>query len=455
MGMFTLALALGLFANPFSIVSQASQGKITASTTAKIRKEASTSSDSLGSVAKDKLVTVNGQVQAADGYVWYQVSVDGINGYIRSDLVQIIDEGSTTPDTPSTSVTAVNPISAMVQGNTTGTSVRVRKEASTSSSIVANATDGQSLTVTGTANGNDGKVWYQVKFNAGGTEVTGFIRSDYVKLSGELTAPSTNPGTPAEETPTPDTPGTPGTQEPTGDTVKDFETKQIGDKWYLIDNKNKVQYDIQTELFDKVTQNAEAYNTANKKLKVQKTLVVILVLLLIAAAAFIALLIFKIKGDSDSMYYRPQGGERRPASKPEYGRPLGASGVSTQRPGTSGSKPATRPAGQQAGTRPAGQPTGTRPAGQSAGTRPAGQPTGTRPAGQPTGPRPAGQPTGTRPAGQPTGTRPAGQPTGTRPAGQPTGTRPAANPAGQAKNFAADDDEFEFEFLKYDEKDNK
>ena len=122
MGMFTLALALGLFANPFSIVSQASQGKITASTTAKIRKEASTSSDSLGSVAKDKLVTVNGQVQAADGYVWYQVSVDGINGYIRSDLVQIIDEGSTTPDTPSTSVTAVNPISAMVQGNTTGTS---------------------------------------------------------------------------------------------------------------------------------------------------------------------------------------------------------------------------------------------------------------------------------------------------------------------------------------------
>ncbi|MGN0402803.1 MAG: SH3 domain-containing protein, partial [Acetatifactor sp.] len=408
-GMFALALVLGLSADPFSIVSQASQGKITASTTAKIRKEASTSSDSLGSVPKDKVVTINGQVQASDGYVWYQVSVDGINGYIRSDLVELIDGNTPADEGTSTEVTVVNPISATVHGNTTGTSVRVRKEASTSSSIVANAVDGQALTVIGTANGNDGKVWYQVKFNTGGTDVTGFIRSDYVKLSGDLTTPAPENNTPIEDTPT--------VQEPEVETIKEFETKEVDGIWYLIDNKNRQQYGIQADLFDKVTQNADAYNVAAKKVKSQKTIITILVLLLLAAAAFIGLLIIKLKGAGDDMYYRPaerdavrrrmadrpQSSERRPATKAEYGKPLGASGISGQRPGTNG----TRPAGQSGGARPAGQPAGARPAGQPAGARPAGQPAGARPAGQPAGARPVGQPAGARPAGQPAGARPA------------------------------------------------
>jgi hypothetical protein len=56
------------------------------------------------------------------------------------------------------------------------------------------------LTVTGQATGTDGKTWYQISFISNSVEVTGFIRSDYVALSGELQAPVEEQ--PVEEQPT-------------------------------------------------------------------------------------------------------------------------------------------------------------------------------------------------------------------------------------------------------------
>lgn len=478
-----LVLALGLLADGFAIVSHAeSQGKVTANS-AYIRKEPNVTSQAVGGAEKDDVITIRGQVQGGDGYTWYQTFVDSETlGYIRSDLVEITDgttpetvtTGETTATNPTTNtntnetpaeVAAVNPVSATVSG---GSSVRVRSNASTTSQIVKTVSNGLALTVTGTANGSDGKVWYQVSFSADNSEISGFIRSDFVTLSGELTPYTEEEPVPEEPVTDPEDSGT--ASEP--ETVKAYDTQLMDGEWYLIDNVNNEYQGIQ-ELFDKVTNNAAAYEEANKKVKMEKAIIIILVLLLVAAAAVIALLIFKIKDMMDDAYFseveketlkrrepaRAQSGSSKVmhtvgAEKPAGARPAGAKpagAVQGQRP--AGARPAGAAQGQRtAGARPAGSPQGQRPA----GARPAGAVQGQKPAGaRPAGATQSGQP-GQRPVGAAQSGQPGQRPAGARPAGtvqeRPQSQKPAGNQQSwQSKNFMADDDdEFEFEFLKYD-----
>ena len=478
-GMLALVLVLGagLFAENLAFVSHAeSAAKVTASS-AKIRKSADSSSEVIGSAAKDKTISIKSQTKGADGYTWYEVYVDANTlGYIRSDLVSITDgstptSSSTTTTTTTTTtatatpapavnetpvdVTAVEPVSATVTG---GQSVRVRSNASTTSQIVTTAENGMALTVTGQATGTDGNTWYQVNFIANNTEVTGFIRSDYVALSGELQAPSTEQ--PAEEQPSEEQPA-----EDTQTTSKDWDTQLQGDAWYLLDMVGQKQYKID-DLFssiDQITEINAQFETNQKKITSQKVVIIILVILLVAAAAAVTLLIFKIKDMTDAADFsdaeeaalrrrrvdRPQTGRGqggRPA--PQGGRTQG--GQKVMHEVGAERRPAGKPAGQ--GGRPV---QGQRPAGQQA--RPVTQ--GARPTAPQAG-RPA--PQGTRPAAPQTG-RPA--PQGTRPAAPQTGrpapqvdrpVKPAQNngnpqdPGWKSKNFMSDDDEFEFEFLNWD-----
>ena len=482
-GMLALVLVLGagLFAGDLAIVSHAeSAAKVTASS-AKIRKSADSSSEVIGSASKDKTISIKSQTKGADGYTWYEVYVDANTlGYIRSDLVSITDgstpsssSGTTTTTTTTTTatpapavnetpveVTAVEPLSATVTG---GQSVRVRSNASTTSQIVTTAENGMALTVTGQATGTDGKTWYQITFISNSIEVTGFIRSDYVALSGELQAPVEEQ--PTEEQPVEEQP------EDTQTTSKDWDTQLQGDAWYLLDMAGQKQYKIE-DLFnsiDQITEINAQFDTDQKKLKSQKAVIIVLVILLVFLAAAVTLLIFKIKDMMDAADFSDaeESVRRRRVDRPKTGRPAGQSSRpqgsqkvmhevgAERRPTGQGQRSVTgqqtRPTGQ--GARPAGQ--GARPAGQSSRpvadqqARPAGQ--GARPvAGQQA--RPAGQ--GARPvAGQQA--RPAGQ--GARPVA-PQVDRPARpvqnggnqDPGWKSKNFMSDDDEFEFEFLNWD-----
>ena len=460
-GMLALVLVLGagLFAGDLAIVSHAeSAAKVTASS-AKIRKSADSSSEVIGSASKDKTISIKSQTKGADGYTWYEVYVDANTlGYIRSDLVSITDgstpsssSGTTTTTTTTTTatpapavnetpveVTAVEPLSATVTG---GQSVRVRSNASTTSQIVTTAENGMALTVTGQATGTDGKTWYQITFISNSIEVTGFIRSDYVALSGELQAPVEEQ--PTEEQPVEEQP------EDTQTTSKDWDTQLQGDAWYLLDMAGQKQYKIE-DLFnsiDQITEINAQFDTDQKKLKSQKAVIIVLVILLVFLAAAVTLLIFKIKDMMDAADFSDaeESVRRRRVDRPKTGRPAGQS----SRP--QGSQKVMHEVGAE--RRPTGQGqrsvTGqqTRPTGQ--GARPAGQ--GARPvAGQQA--RPAGQ--GARPvAGQQA--RPAGQ--GARPVA-PQVDRPARpvqnggnqDPGWKSKNFMSDDDEFEFEFLNWD-----
>lgn len=497
-GMLALVFVLGagLFSENLAIVSHAeSAAKVTASS-AKIRKTADSSSEVIGSAAKDKTISIKSQTKGADGYTWYEVYVDANTlGYIRSDLVSITDgstppssSGTTTTTTNTTTtttatpapvvnetpveVTAVEPLSATVTG---GQSVRVRSNASTTSQIVTTAENGMALTVTGQATGTDGKTWYQISFISNSVEVTGFIRSDYVALSGELQAPVEEQ--PVEEQPTDEQPA-----EDTQTTSKDWDTQMQGDAWYLLDMAGQKQYKID-DLFNSLNQITEInaqYETNQKKISSQKAVIIILVILLVAAVAAVTLLIFKIKDMNDASYFsdveeetarrrrvdRPQGGRPqngRPA--PQGGRPQGSQKVMHEVGAER--RPASRPTGQ--GTRPDGRPApqGERPIGQT--VRPAASqerrpaPQGGRPVtpGQgrpaPQGGRPvtSGQgrpaPQGGRPTA-PQSERPAQQ--AGRPVARPTKPAPQSegnqDPGWKSKNFMSDDDEFEFEFLNWD-----
>ncbi len=445
-----LAVLTGLLVNGFSIVScAAEQGKVTAASGAKVRAEAASSSEMVGSAAKDKEITINGSVQGSDGYTWYQVTVDNVNGYIRSDLVQKVGEGTataptTTNETPA-EVERVNPVSATVTG---GQSVRIRSNASTTSQIVTTAASGLVLTVTGQATGSDGKVWYQVSFTSNAAAVEGFIRSDYVNLSEALTPYTEEPAT----TDTPDE--TPAEPETPADTVekRPYETVEQNGEWYLVVTETNQGYAIQ-DIFDKMTSNAEEYARLEKKVKTDKVVVIILVILLIGAVGGATFLFFRMKDMEDARYFSAV--EKETLRRREPAKKSGQKVMHTVGASQSGARPAggTRPAG---GARPAGAP--------QAGARPAGAPqAGARPAGaSQAGARPAGAPqAGARPAGAPqAGARPAGaSQAGARPGEggkPPVASKQAANSGNarqgwQSKNFMAeDDDEFEFEFLNCD-----
>lgn len=477
-GMLALVLVLGagLFSEDLAIVSHAeSAAKVTASS-AKIRKSADSSSEVVGSATKDKTISIKSQTQGADGYTWYEVYVDANTlGYIRSDLVSITD-GSTPPSSSNTTsaatttntatpapaanetpveVTAVEPMSATVTG---GQSVRVRSNASTTSQIVSTAENGTALTVTGQATGTDGNTWYQVSFISNNTEVTGFIRSDYVALSGELQAPSAEQ--PAEEQPS--------EEQPADETQssKDWDTQLQGDAWYLLDMVGQKQYKID-DLFssiDQITEINAQFETNQKKITSQKVVIIILVIILVALAAAVTLLIFKIKDMNDAAYFsdveeeterrrvdRPQGG-RTQGGRPQGGRPApqGSRPKNTQKVMQDVGeerRPASRPAGQ--GTRPVSKQAA-RPVSQTA--RPAAQ--AARPAAQ--AERPVGQQGRPVKPAAPQGGRPA--PQVDRPVSRPA--RPVQNggeqdPGWKSKNFMSDDDEFEFEFLNWDNDDDK
>lgn len=535
-----LVLMMGLMMDRFSIVSHAdTKGTVTANA-AVIRKETDVNSEALGSVAKGKVIDIRSEVKDSAGVVWYEVYASGqVTGYIRGDLVEVsgsVPAGETPSSTPSeppvmnptVEVTALEPLSATITANDT----RVRADASTDGAIITTVASGMAVTVNGQATGTDGKTWYQVGFNSDGTEVAGFVRDDYLTLSGEAVPLG-------EGTPSGDGGGAEGgePQDPAAPT-KDYDTQLQNGEWYLLDYGAGEQYKVE-QLLTATKSNYEAYKESLGTIKIQKIVIIVMVVLLVLAILAATLLFFKIRDVMDEAYFSAVEKETvraRSAGKGQAGRTQGASSrrvmqtIGGDESGPAASGKTVRPAAQKSQSSqgrpgavqgqpkpsggmksPAGQPRAAaagqgRPSGAVQGQgRSAGAPgtvqTGTAGAGQgqprpagnggmsqarPTGsgqPRPAGAaapggavkpasnaqprtaPSGkmsgsvssARPAGQP---RPGAQQASGRPAGQ--NSRPAQlskpghqDPGWKSKNFMTDDDdEFEFEFLNWDEDDN-
>ncbi|HKM33303.1 MAG TPA: SH3 domain-containing protein, partial [Lachnospiraceae bacterium] len=291
-----------------SMDALAAEGVVQASS-ANIRSSADPGSTILASVLKGDKLTIKEQATGTDGKTWYKVFIDGNTlGYVRSDLLSTTENVPVSTTTTTTTTPEVTPatnndsssLNTNVTVNTEGVSsvqpvsgsvakdqVRVRADNTTSAGIVTTIKKDVVFTVNGTKTNATNEIWYLVNCVVNGTDVTGYIRSDFVTLTGDLL--------PVEETPV-------ETTETSEETVpveevevpKDYETRQEDDVWYLVDNVASAKYQI-SKLITTAQQNATDLISAQKKISKQNVIIVVLTIILVVMALGITLLIFKIK----------------------------------------------------------------------------------------------------------------------------------------------------------------
>ncbi len=454
-----------------SLITLAAEGKVTAQA-AKIRATASTTSEQVGSATRGEKYTITGEETGADGYVWYKITFDGNKtGYIRSDLMEKTGEvtNSGTTANPTVPVTDVQPVSATI----TGSSVRVRSDASTSGSIIAGVVRDYVVTVNGQATDSQGKTWYRVTYSSENGEITGFIREDFLTVSGTITPVTDTPvvDDPVVNDPVVSEPGandTPQTNDPV--VVKAYEVIEENGVWKLVDNTAGRKYDA-AALIKANDVNPPKLEELEKKVSSQKGWIVFLVLLVIALGVLATLLFLKVKDVMDEAYFaavekdtiRQRQGQKANNSAArnktvmqtvgsngsgnKQGMPRNTSVPKPANPNTNRA-PQQRPAGSAPQTVKVSNPEDTRapkPVGQqrSAQQRPAG----TAPAQRPVNPgtqqaRPANQ---GAPAQRPAA--PGAQQA--RPVAQQKAVE--TQQSWQSKNFVAEEEEdFEFEFLNWD-----
>lgn len=288
----------------------------------RVRNEASTESEVMTAVNAGDKLNVFSEVQDSAGNTWYKVAVNNASGYVRSDTVQetsepaaemVTAEQSAATDQPaaadqpaepaaSSAVTSMASQAATIKKD----DVNVRSEASTNSNVVANLANGAAVTLTGSTTDGSGNTWYQVNFINNGSNVTGFIRSDFVEL-GEVMEPQA----PAEETPAEgedpglaDMYGDMPTEEETAgnDYELFFEPDAEGvDCWYIHDNIAQKRYKLE-QLMKADEMNASNIAIKDKEISRMRIVLIVLAVLLVIALAAAAIFGFKyhdLKDDDD------------------------------------------------------------------------------------------------------------------------------------------------------------
>ncbi len=242
-------------------------------------------------------------------------------------------------------------------GKVTSTTANVRAQASTTSDAIASLSKGDTIDIKSQTTGADGYIWYQITVDA---NTTGYIRSDYVKLSGELKAPTETASTPDP---------IPTTTETTQPTIqKIWDTQEQADGWFLLDYNQGKQYNIDN-LFKTNETNTELIEKQESRIKSLRTGLIILVILLIAAIVAAVIFFMKWKDLDDRAAFAEAEKERtkRIAGHGEGRRPQGQE------------RPARNAAGRDGARReaPSGErrrPEGARPADRQTGERPAARP---------------------------------------------------------------------------------
>lgn len=327
-GLLTLTMMAVLFyASAFTCL--AATGKVTADT-AKIRAEASTDSEVVGSTVKGKTIDILAAVKDSAGTVWYKVSVTGGGyGYIRSDLVETSDSievsssAASSTQTQNTSASEETqkpaetvPTSIGEQQATIASSgsVRIRSGASTAHDAVTSLPNGTVITLIGEANDNAGNKWYQMTCDYNGRKVEGYVRSDLITIG----APQPQEGAEGENTEGENTEGVEGenTGEGEGQEAEpepvpepepehnDYEIVYAEDPntgesvYWLHDNVNKERQRL-SELLGVANAANDSIEKLQKQVNTEKIVIIILAVVIVILFIIITVLIIKIR----SLYY--------------------------------------------------------------------------------------------------------------------------------------------------------
>lgn len=142
----------------------------------RLRKEPSTDSKIIMLLEKGKKVEVLSKEND-----WYKIKVSESTGYVSESLIKNVSEDvvATVATTPEATVPVVTPLATSNESSevkilaVTGSTVNLRKEPSTSSSILGKVVEGDNLISEGLT--EDGE-WYKVKFG----DIEGYIYKDYI-----------------------------------------------------------------------------------------------------------------------------------------------------------------------------------------------------------------------------------------------------------------------------------
>lgn len=294
-------------------VSEAAEGKVTADT-AKIRKEASTDSEVVGSTSKGKKVDIVGAEKDGSGMIWYKVP-NGNNtyGYIRSDLIETSDTIEVSQSSSASTSSNTNkpdptvPTSIGEQPATVAqSSVRVRSGASTDHDVVGSLTQGTEITLIGEATDSAGNKWYQMRCDSKNME--GYIRSDLLTIGvttenaegenteGEAIENTENiegENTQTEGTEVPAEPETPAAPE-----YKDYEIVYNDGQYWLYNNIDSTMMKVE-DLLNVVNTANDNNEKLQNDLKSNKIIIVILAVLIVFLVVAVTILIFKLR----DLYY--------------------------------------------------------------------------------------------------------------------------------------------------------
>ena len=306
----------------------AAEGKITADT-AKIRKEASTDSEVIGSTSKGKTVDIVGGVKDSSGTVWYKVP-NGNNtyGYIRSDLIETKDEikisessssassSSSSAEKPADTVpTAISEQKATVKES----SIRVRSGASTKHDTVTSLPQGTEMTLIGEASDSAGNTWYQMTCEHNGRTVEGYVRSDLIEL-GEPVEGSAEGGEVSEGENAEGTEGAEGENAEGGEAApeensepehNDYEVVYNNDEYWLYINTNGTMMKV-TDVLNVVETANTTYEDMQDQIKGNKIIIVILAVIIVLLVVAVTILIFKLKDFYYEDYYEDEEEEEEP-----------------------------------------------------------------------------------------------------------------------------------------------
>lgn len=454
-----LVMAVMLYVN--STVSMA-YFVVVKSDSTRVRNSASTDSDVMTTVNAGERLDVTSEEQGADGKTWYKVAINNVSGYVRSDTVTKEDEAAA-----ANTAAEVQPVEASSSGTVTSMpsqaatiksdNVNVRSNASTSGDVVAKLANGAAVTLTGTTTDSSGKTWYQVNFINNGSNVTGFIREDFVE-PGEVVEPEVpEEGTEGEDAELADIYGDMPTEEDeaeNNDYELFFEPDSEGvDCWYVHDNIAQKRYKLE-QLMQADEMNVHNMEIKDKEISRLKIVLIVLAVLLVAALA--AAVFFGLKyrdgmddddedDDDDDDDFRVASPVRR--RSPEAGRRVTSESAGrTRRPAQDEGRSTrgTVRRSEAGAPRKAAAPQ-RRPAGDEVRTRSA-QPGRVRPEteGQR---RPASGTAGTRSA------QPAPQTRRTRVPSESEAVKRSSRPdvEWKSKNFLKEDEDLDFSFINGDD----
>lgn len=157
-----------------------------------LRQGPSTGTKSLGQFKEGQIVAFT-DATVSNGRTWYQVSKDGVTGYVLGTCVQVVNgaqataapavtaapEATAAPAAPASSIalTTMEKVIVRAEGSARATQIKLLNSA------------GQVCTLTGATSQADGYTWYQLSVK----NITGWIRGDLLRvLSAEEAAAYTN-----------------------------------------------------------------------------------------------------------------------------------------------------------------------------------------------------------------------------------------------------------------------